>query len=62
LKGVLSDCDATGRLTHHTSSQLPHIHWRSLGECLGMPLEKLRLIAPDIGGGFGPSSVFVPKM
>lgn len=52
-RAVLSDYDATGRLTHHTSSQLPHIHWRSLGECLGMPLQKLRLIAPDIGGGFG---------
>jgi carbon-monoxide dehydrogenase large subunit len=52
-RAVLSDYDATGRLTHYTSSQLPHIHSRSLGECLGMPLQKLRLIAPDIGGGFG---------
>jgi aerobic carbon-monoxide dehydrogenase large subunit len=50
---VLSDFDAgSGRLTHHTSSQLPHAHARSLSECLGLPLQKL-LVAPDIGGGFG---------
>src|SRR5581483_10772110 len=53
-RAVLSDFDAgTGRLTHHTSSQLPHAHARSLAECLGLPLHKLRLVAPDIGGGFG---------
>jgi aerobic carbon-monoxide dehydrogenase large subunit len=53
-RAVLSDFDTrAGRLTHHTSSQLPHAHARSLGECLGLPLHKLRLIAPDIGGGFG---------
>jgi carbon-monoxide dehydrogenase large subunit len=51
---VLSDFDArAGRLTHHTSSQLPHTHARLLGGCLGLPLHKLRLVAPDIGGGFG---------
>jgi carbon-monoxide dehydrogenase large subunit len=51
---VLSDFDArAGRLTHHSSSQLPHTHARLLGGCLGLPLHKLRLVAPDIGGGFG---------
>jgi carbon-monoxide dehydrogenase large subunit len=51
---VLSDFDVSaGRLTHHTSSQLPHTHARLLGGCLGLPLHKLRLVAPDIGGGFG---------
>lgn len=53
-RAVLSDFDArAGRLTHHTSTQLPHAHARFLGECLGLPLHKLRLVAPDIGGGFG---------
>src|SRR5215510_7570327 len=53
-RAVLSAFDArAGLLTHHTSSQLPHAHARSLGECLGLPLHKLRLVAPDIGGGFG---------
>jgi aerobic carbon-monoxide dehydrogenase large subunit len=53
-RAVLSNFDIrTGLLTHHTSSQLPHAHARFLGECLGQPLHKLRLVAPDIGGGFG---------
>jgi carbon-monoxide dehydrogenase large subunit len=53
-RAVLSDFDMkTGQLTHHTSSQLPHAHARFLGQCLDLPLHKLRLMAPDIGGGFG---------
>ena len=52
-RAVLSDFNAgSGRLTHHTSSQLLR-SCRSLGECLALPLHKLRLVAPDIGGGFG---------
>src|SRR6266702_2804970 len=56
---VLSEFDhASGRLVHYTASQLPHIHARSLGACLGLPLRKLRLVAPDIGGGFGAKLCF----
>ena len=43
---VLSEFDpASGRLVHHTASQLPHVHARSLGACLGLPLRKLQLVA-----------------
>src|SRR5215510_744485 len=53
-RAVMSEFDVhAGALTHHTSSQLPHAHARFLGHCLGLPLHKLRLVAPDIGGGFG---------
>jgi carbon-monoxide dehydrogenase large subunit len=53
-RAVLSDFNKRSNwLTHYTSSQLPHAHARSLAECLGFPLNKLRLVAPDIGGGFG---------
>ncbi len=53
-RAVLSAFDSrSGHLTHYTSSQLPHTHARSLAHCLGFPLHKLRLVAPDIGGGFG---------
>src|SRR5436190_2033824 len=56
---VLSEFDpASGRLVHHTASQLPHVHARSLGACLGLPLRKLQLVAPDIGGGFGAKLCF----
>jgi aerobic carbon-monoxide dehydrogenase large subunit len=53
-RAVLSDFDnRSNHLTHYTSSQLPHTHARSLADCLHFPLHKLRLVAPDIGGGFG---------
>jgi aerobic carbon-monoxide dehydrogenase large subunit len=53
-RAVLAEFDAgAGRLTHYTSSQLPHAHARALGACLGLPLHQVRLVAPDIGGGFG---------
>src|SRR5439155_20182290 len=56
---LLSEFDSvSGRLVHHTASQLPHIHARCLGACLGLPLSKLRLVAPDIGGGFGAKLCF----
>src|SRR5262249_62131994 len=53
-RAVMSEFDVhMGALPHYTSSQLPPAHARFLGHCLGLPLHKLRLVAPDIGGGFG---------
>lgn len=53
-RAVFSQFDpVTGQLTHHTSTQLPHVHARSLATCLGFPQQKLQLISPDVGGGFG---------
>lgn len=43
----------TGALTHHSSSQLPHVHARALATCLGLPMSKLHFVSPDVGGGFG---------
>lgn len=58
-RAVLSAYDPTaGSLLHHTASQLPHVHARALATCLGFPLHKLRLVAPDIGGGFGGKLAF----
>lgn len=36
-----------------TSTQIPHIVKRTLGSCIGVPEHKLRVIGPDVGGGFG---------
>src|SRR5215470_6624042 len=61
-RAVMSDFDGqTGALRHHTSSQLPHAHARFLGHCLGLPLHKLHLLVPDIGGGFGAKLGFYPE-
>jgi carbon-monoxide dehydrogenase large subunit len=50
---------ATGELTLWVTSQNPHVH--RLLMCafvLGIPEHKVRVIAPDVGGGFG-SKVFL---
>ena len=36
-----------------SSTQIPHIARRIVGEALGMPLGRIRVIKPHIGGGFG---------
>lgn len=45
---------ATGDYTLHTTSQNPHLTRLLLGAfSLGIPEHKLRVVAPDVGGGFG---------
>src|SRR5499427_4250418 len=40
-------------LTLWTSTQIPHLARTQVSVMLGMPENKLRLIAPEVGGGFG---------
>src|SRR5260370_5758241 len=40
-------------LTLWTSTQIPHLARTQLSIMLGVPENKLRLIAPEVGGGFG---------
>jgi carbon-monoxide dehydrogenase large subunit len=49
---------ATGELTLWVTSQNPHIHRVILSGVLGIPEHKLRIISPEVGGGFG-SKIFV---
>ena len=42
-----------GRITVTSSTQIPHIVRRVCGQALGIPLGKVRIIKPYIGGGFG---------
>lgn len=48
----------TGELTLWVTSQNPHIHRIILSGVLGVPEHKLRIISPEVGGGFG-SKIFV---
>ena len=49
---------ATGEHTLYTTSQNPHVIRLLMGAfVLGIPEHKLRVIAPDVGGGFG-SKIF----
>jgi len=44
---------ATGRTTLYATLQMPHITRTGIADCLGIPEDDLRVIAPDVGGGFG---------
>ena len=42
-----------GRIIVTSSTQIPHIVRRCVGQALGVPWGKIRIIKPYIGGGFG---------
>jgi carbon-monoxide dehydrogenase large subunit len=44
---------ATGEFTLFSTTQVPHIARVTLSGVTGIPETKLRVIAPDVGGGFG---------
>ncbi len=53
-RGVVAEYHAAdGRLTLTLSSQGPHVIRDVLAGILSVPAEKLRVITPDVGGGFG---------
>ncbi|MEK7244672.1 MAG: xanthine dehydrogenase family protein, partial [Pseudomonadota bacterium] len=53
-KGVVAAWERQAeQLTLHTSTQMPHIVRQGLAECLGVDQGLIRVIAPDVGGGFG---------
>ncbi|UZJ24307.1 xanthine dehydrogenase family protein molybdopterin-binding subunit [Rhodococcus antarcticus] len=55
-------CDPTGeQLTLWSATQVPHIVRTMLAMTLGMPEHKIRVIAPDVGGGFGGKLQFTPE-
>ena len=45
--------EEAGRVVVVSSTQIPHIVRRVVGQALGIPWGKVRLIKPYIGGGFG---------
>ncbi len=52
--GCVADYDkATGKLTWYVTSQAPHAHRTVLAMVSGLPEHKIRVVSPDIGGGFG---------
>lgn len=53
-RNAIGDIDADGRLTLYTSSQGVHdLQEVFADEVFGLPREKLRVVTPDVGGGFG---------
>ncbi len=45
--------DPAGHITVWAAKQSPYFHYRHLAACFGLPLSKIRVVQPFIGGGFG---------
>jgi carbon-monoxide dehydrogenase large subunit len=58
---VVAEPSPDGVLTVHIPSQVPHMHRRWIAETVGIPENRLRVIAPDIGGGFGAKMHLYPE-
>ena len=52
---------ATGRVTLHCTAQMPHLMRTVIADLLGMAEHDLRVIAPEVGGGFGQKMSLAPE-
>ena len=61
-RGVLAYHDRRlDELVVYSSTQFPHVIRTVLAQALGIAESRLRVIAPDVGGGFGPKNNFQPE-
>ena len=51
----------SGRVTLTCTTQMPHVMRTIIAELIGMPESDLRVIAPDVGGGFGQKMSLSPE-
>ncbi len=61
-RGVVCQWDSRlEQLVMHSAAQMPHINRAGLSECLGLDQGRIRVIAPDVGGGFGYKGILLPE-
>jgi carbon-monoxide dehydrogenase large subunit len=60
-RAILAEAGVDGGLTIYMPSQVPHMHRRWIAETVGIPEHLLRVVAPDIGGGFGAKMHLYPE-
>ncbi len=61
-KAIVADWDfRADQLIVYTSTQVPHVIRIGLAQCLGIDEGRIRVIAPDVGGGFGYKCVLQPE-
>jgi len=61
-RGVVAFWDTRlEQLTVYSACQMPHIVRTGLSECLGLDEAQVRIIAPDVGGGFGYKGILLPE-
>jgi carbon-monoxide dehydrogenase large subunit len=52
---------ANGRVTLTCATQMPHLMRTAIADVLGFPEAELRVVAPDVGGGFGQKMSLPPE-
>jgi aerobic carbon-monoxide dehydrogenase large subunit len=60
-RAILADPGVDGSVTMYLPSQVPHMHRRWIAETVDIPEHRLRVVAPDIGGGFGAKMHLYPE-
>ncbi len=61
-RGLVATRDATtGLLTVWGPTKVPHFNRSVLADLLRYPIERIRFIEPDVGGGFGARGEFYPE-
>jgi carbon-monoxide dehydrogenase large subunit len=61
-RGAVAAFDpATGRVTLFASTQMPHLLRTGIADALGIPESELRVVAPEVGGGFGQKMALIPE-
>ena len=52
-RGVVATGDGTGSVITWSSTQAPHLVAEAIAESLNLDEKKVRVVVPDVGGGFG---------
>jgi carbon-monoxide dehydrogenase large subunit len=61
-RGVVAEWnEASGRLTVRTSTQVPHLVRRGVSLALGLEETRIRVVVPEVGGGFGQKAHVFPE-
>jgi len=60
--GVVADYDAaSGELTMFMSTQMPHLSRAAIAHALDLPISRIRVVCPAMGGAFGGKEVVLPE-
>ncbi|HEY6630345.1 MAG TPA: xanthine dehydrogenase family protein molybdopterin-binding subunit [Rhizobiaceae bacterium] len=60
-RGVLAEFRPGGELCVWSSTQMPHDLYYMLQTMLGLNQDQVRVVTPDVGGGFGPKYCLYPE-
>ena len=61
-RGVLAEWDPRlEQLVVTTATQQPHVTKTGLAECLGLDEGQIRVVSPDVGGGFGYKAILLAE-